>query len=265
MTELRRNPSHLQKIAAVAKATGPLRTLAEVKAKFSEYAVLGYSGAGFVAQVHPTVTDIEPGALVAFGGEGSGHSETVLAGRNLVVPVPDGVSLDQACFATLGSIALHAVRIATIGLGETVAVIGLGTVGQLVAQLARLQGATVVAIDLKRERVDLAKTLGADHALSAQASEEIRSLTGGRGADCVIVAAAAKSAAPCLQALDLCADRGRLVIVGAVPLEFPWHAMYMKEIKLYMSRAYGPGSYDPAYREARTGLSHFLCALDREP
>jgi predicted dehydrogenase len=199
--------------------------------------------------VHPTVTDIEPGARVAFGGEGSGHSETVLAGRNLVVPVPDGVATDQACFATLGSIALHAVRIASIGLGETVAVIGLGIVGQLVAQLARLQGATVAAIDLKRERVDLAKQLGADHGLTAQASDEIRSLTGGRGADCVIVAAAAKSSAPCLQALDICADRGRLVIVGAVPLEFPWHAMYMKEIKLYMSRAYGPGSYDPAYEK----------------
>ncbi len=47
----------------------------------------------------------------------------------------------------------------------------------------------------------------------------------------------------------MCADRGRLVIVGAVPIEFPWHSMYMKEIKLFMSRAYGPGSYDPAYEK----------------
>ena len=247
VTELRRNPSHLQKIAAAAKTMGPLRTFSEVKAKFNEYAVLGYSGAGTVAQVHPTVTDLEPGDLVAFGGEGSGHGETIAAGRNLVVRVPEGVSLDQACFATLGSIALNAVRIANIGLGETVAIIGLGIVGQLVAQLARLQGGTVAAIDLKPERIDLAKELGADYGLSAQTAEEIRSITSGRGADCVIVAAASKSPAPALQALDICADRGRLVIVGAVPLEFPWHAMYMKEITLLMSRAYGPGSYDAAY------------------
>lgn len=249
VAELRHNPSHLQKIAAAVRSTGPVRTFSEVKAKFSEYAVLGYSGAGKVAQVHPSVTDIEVGQPVAFGGEGSGHSETVLAGRNLVVPVPDGVPLEHASFTTLGSIALHAVRTANIGLGETVAVIGLGIVGQLVAQLARLQGGTVVGIDLKPERIALVRELGAEFAIAPQAAAEIRSLTNGRGADCVIVAAAAKSAAPCLQALEICADRGRLVIVGAVPIDFPWHEMYMKEIKLFMSRAYGPGSYDPAYEK----------------
>ena len=249
VAELRHNPSHLQKIASAMKTNGPLRTFSEVQAKFSEYAVLGYSGAGLVADVHPTVTDIEPGHVVAFGGEGSGHGETVLAGRNLVVPVPEGVRLEHACFATLGSIALHAVRIANIGLGETVAVIGLGIVGQLVAQLVRLQGGTVIGIDLKPQRIELARRLGADHGLAAEAAGEIRALTGGRGADCVIVAAAAKSPAPCRQALEICADRGRLVIVGAVPIEFPWHDMYMKEIRLFMSRAYGPGSYDASYEK----------------
>jgi predicted dehydrogenase/threonine dehydrogenase-like Zn-dependent dehydrogenase len=249
VSELRHNPSHLRKIANVAKSTGPVRTFAEVRAKFSEYAVLGYSGAGIVAGVHPTVGDLEVGQPVAFGGEGTGHGETVVTGRHLVVPVPQDVTLEHASFATLGSIALHAVRIASIGIGETVVVVGLGIVGQLVVQLARLQGARVIGIDLKADRIDLARQLGADQALTPEAAAEIRSLTGGRGADCVIVAAAAKSPAPCLQALEICADRGRMVIVGAVPIELPWHQMYMKEIKLFMSRAYGPGSYDPAYEK----------------
>jgi predicted dehydrogenase len=74
-------------------------------------------------------------------------------------------------------------------------------------------------------------------------------ITNGLGADCVIVAAAAKSSAPCELALRICRDRGRIVVVGAVELSFPWHDMYMKEIKLLMSRAYGPGSYDPDYEE----------------
>ena len=85
---LRHNPSHLQKVAAAAKTAGVLRTFSEVRAKFSEYAVLGYSGAGRVTEVHPTVPDIEAGQSVAFGGEGSGHAETVRAGRHLIVPVP---------------------------------------------------------------------------------------------------------------------------------------------------------------------------------
>jgi predicted dehydrogenase/threonine dehydrogenase-like Zn-dependent dehydrogenase len=249
VAELRHNPSHLQKVAAAVKTQGVVRTLAEVRAKFDEYAALGYCGAGVVTDVHPTIPDLEPGQLVAYGGEGSGHAETVRAGRHLVVPVPDGVPLDQACFATLGSIALHAVRTAQIGLGETVVVIGLGIVGQLIAQLARLQGGRVLATDLRADRVELAGRLGAEQGLTADPVAAIRSLTDGTGADCVIVAAAGKSAAPCRLALDMCADRGRLVVVGAVALDFPWYEMYRKEIKLLMSRAYGPGSYDASYEQ----------------
>jgi predicted dehydrogenase/threonine dehydrogenase-like Zn-dependent dehydrogenase len=251
LKEVSENPSHIRKVLDVMKVNGPVRTIAEVRAKFSEYAVLGYSGAGVVVEKHPTVTDLEVGDRVTYGGEGTGHGETIMTGRNLVAHVPEGVAYEHACFATLGSIALNAVRIAQIGLGDVVAVIGLGLVGQLVAQLVRLQGGVAVGIDLKQERVELAREAGADAAVlgGAGALESVGSLTNGRGADCVIVAAAAKSSAPCRQALELCRDRGRIVVVGAVEMSFPWEAMYLKEIQLFMSRAYGPGSYDPDYEK----------------
>lgn len=251
LKEVADNPSHLRRVWEVVKQAGPAGTAREVLAKFSEYAVLGYSGAGVVVERHATVTDLEVGDRVAYGGEGTGHGETILVGRNLAARVPDEVPFEHACFATLGSIALNSVRIAGVALGETVAVIGLGLVGQLVAQLVRLQGGVVIATDLRADRVELARRLGADHATGAGA-ETVKAVTGGRGADCVIIAAAAKSAAPCRLALDLCRDRGRIVVTGAVELSFPWHEMYLKEIQLFMSRAYGPGSYDAAYeREGR--------------
>ncbi|HKP84740.1 MAG TPA: bi-domain-containing oxidoreductase, partial [Blastocatellia bacterium] len=250
LKEVADNPSHLRKILNVMKVAGPVRTAAEVRAKFSEYAVLGYSGAGVIVDKHDTVTDLEVGDRVAYGGEGTGHGETILAGRNLVARVPDAVGFEQACFTTLGSIALNAVRTAAIGMGDIVAVVGLGLVGQLIAQLARLQGAVVIAIDLKQDRVELALRLGADYALSGPSvTEQVNAITEGRGADTVIVAAAAKSAAPCEMALRLCRDRGRMVIVGAVEMSFPWNDMYLKEIQLFMSRAYGPGSYDADYEK----------------
>src|SRR5205823_1157353 len=142
-------------------------------------------------------------------------------------------------------------RIARIGLGDRIAVIGLGLVGQLVAQLARLQGAVVIATDLKPERVELAAKLGAQEPIFGGGSlkEQVAAATDGKGADCVMIAAAAKSAAPCKLALDICRDRGRIVVIGAVEMSFPWNEMYLKEIQLYMSRAYGPGSYDPAYEK----------------
>jgi predicted dehydrogenase len=242
------DPSQITKVWNALKGS-PIRTLAEVRAKFSEYAILGYSGAGLVAEKHPSVTDIEVGDRVAYGGEGTGHGETIPVGRNLAARIPDNVSFDHACFTTLGSIALNGVRIANISLGERVAVIGLGLVGQLVAQLARLQGGFIVATDLRADRVDLARRLGADEAMvgSSELSGQIRALTNGQGVDCVIIAAAAKSDAPCRLAVDICRDRGRIVDVGAVELNFPWYETYLKELQILMARAYGPGSYDPAY------------------
>jgi len=243
------NPSHLKTVWEAIKEHGPIRTSAEVLAKFSELDVLGYSGAGRIAENHPSTEDLAIGTRVAYGGEGTGHAEALVTGRNLVARVPDDVSLDEACFGTLGAIALNTVRSANISLGDFVAVVGLGLVGQLVAQLARLQGARVLGIDLVQDRVDLARKLGTHHGLRGGSGAEkmVAELTRGLGADRVVIAAAAKSVAPCHQALAIVRDRGRIVVVGAVELSFPWEEMYLKEIELVMSRAYGPGSYDQEY------------------
>jgi len=254
LKEVADNPSHLKKVWAGFKTAGPIRTVSEVRAKLSEYAVLGYSGAGVIVDKHPSVSDFEIGDRVAYGGEGTGHAETIIAGSNLIAKVPDGVPFDQASFTTLGSIALNAIRTAGTGVGDKVAIVGLGVIGQIVAQLVSLQGGIAIAIDLRKDRIDMATELGADYGLLAgdDLESQIKLITDGVGVDCVIVAAASKSAAVCHQSLRICRDRGRLVIVGAVELSFPWEEMYLKEIQLFMSRAYGPGSYDPKYeREGR--------------
>jgi len=226
LKEVAGNPSHLQKVWSALKVNGPWRTFQEVKAKFSEYAVLGYSGAGIVVDRHPTVQDLDIGQRVAYGGEGAGHAEYVLVGRNLVARLPDSVPFEHGCFAALGSIALNAVRIAAITIGDVVAVIGLGLVGQLICQLVRCQGGRVIAIDLRPERLELARKLGAEHCLLAgdASPEAANALTAGNGADSVIIAA-------------------------AVDFSFPWEQMYRKEIQLFMARAYGPGSYDEKYEK----------------
>jgi predicted dehydrogenase len=247
--EVTHNPSQLRKVWEGVKTMGPGPTIAEVRAKFEEYAALGYAGAGIVVERHPSVNGVSVGDRVAYGGEGTGHGETILASENLIVKVPENVPFQHACFTTLGSIALNSIRISEVGVGDVVAVIGLGLVGQLVLQLAHLQGARTIGIDLRKDRVELARKLGADLALdgSVAITDEVKAFTNGLGADCVIIAAASKSAAPCQLALEMCRDRGQIVVVGAVDLSFPWNEMYLKEIRLLMSRAYGPGSYDPQY------------------
>src|SRR5688572_24054344 len=137
---LMENPSHIQRVLAVAKANGPVATLREVRGKLRDYAVLGYSGSGVVVDRHPSVADVAVGDRVAYSGEGTGHGELIVTGRNLVAPLPSTVSFEEAAFGALGSIAMNVVRQSELQLGDTVLVIGLGLVGQLCAQLARLQG-----------------------------------------------------------------------------------------------------------------------------
>ena len=249
--EVADNPSHLQTVWNIMLKTDPVSTFNEIRAKFKDYAVLGYSGAGIVIDKDAKVTDLQIGQRVAYGGEGTGHGETINVGRNLIARVPDAVSFQEACFTTLGAIAMNSVRLSEIGVGETVAVVGLGLVGQIVAQLVRCQGGVVIAIDLDKKRVDLATETGADFGLTASDAtvEAVKNLTDGRGADCVIVAAAAASAKPLQQAVSMSRDRGRVVMVGACPIEIPRAEMYVKELKFMISRAYGPGSYDPTYEK----------------
>ena len=131
--EVAEKPSHLATVWNVMKSTGPLATIAEVRAKMTtDYAVLGYSGAGVIVDKHETVRNLNIGDRVAYGGEGTGHGERILTGRQLVARIPPEVPFEQACFTTLGSIALNAVRIASISVGDVVAVIGQGLVGQLI-------------------------------------------------------------------------------------------------------------------------------------
>lgn len=249
--EVADNPSHLQTVWNVMKKTDPISTINEVRAKFKDYAVLGYSGAGVIVEKHDSITDLQIGQRVAYGGEGTGHGETIPVGRNLIARVPENVSFQEACFTTLGAIAMNSVRLAEINVGDVVAVIGLGLVGQLVSQLVRCQGGVVIAIDLQKDRVELAKETGADYGLFASETTvaEVRALTDGRGADCVIVAAASKSAKPLQQGVSMACDRGRVIMVGACPIEIPRAEMYVKELSFMVSRAYGPGSYDPNYEK----------------
>ena len=249
--EVADNPSHLKTVWNVMKKTDPVSTYNEVRAKFKDYAVLGYSGAGIIVEKDAQITDLNIGQRVAYGGEGTGHGETINVGRNLIARVPDAVSFQEACFTTLGAIAMNSVRLAEINIGDRVAVIGLGIVGQLVAQLVRCQGGVVIAIDLDKRRVDLAQETGADFGITASDTtvKEVLALSDGRGADCVIVAAASSSAKPLQDGVLMCTDRGRIIMVGACPIEIPRAEMYVKELKFMVSRAYGPGSYDPTYEK----------------
>lgn len=145
----------------------------------------GYEEVGEVVEVGADVTDVRPGDRV--WGTWGHRTSTVQSSERAAARLL-GADVDPriGIFSQIGAIALNVILDADIHVGETVAVFGLGVPGQIVAQLARLNGATVIGVDGIEARRDLARELGTDIVLDAGAgevAEQIRELTSGRGAD----------------------------------------------------------------------------------
>jgi len=248
------HPDKVRQVLASVKTRGFRATKALVQGKLAFGSVVGYSCAGTVAEVGEAVDGFQVGDRVACAGSAyAHHAEIVVVPQNLVVRVPSGLDLRQAATVTLGAIALQGVRRAEPTLGETVGVIGLGILGQLTVQLLKAAGCRVVGLDLRRDRVDLARSLGLDEGLvPTEESPETRigHLTDGYGLDAVILTAASKSDEPVNLAMRLARRKGRIVVVGDVGLGVQRADMYRKELDLRMSTSYGPGRYDPLYEEA---------------
>ena len=233
-----------------ARREGVLSAAEAVRSRLDEAMPLGYASSGTIVEVGEGVDEFQPGDRVACGGGGYAvHAEYAVVPRNLVARLPEGVSFEEGAFATLGAIALHAFRLGESRVGEDVAVLGLGLIGQLAAGIARAAGCTVFGVDVQPDRVELARRLGARASLREEAEAAGRSVMGGRGFDCVLICADGPSNDPIELAAALARDRGRIVAVGAVGLDVPRRTFYEKELRLIVSRSYGPGRYDPAYEE----------------
>ncbi|MEJ7763526.1 MAG: zinc-binding dehydrogenase [Thermomicrobiales bacterium] len=172
----------------------------------------GYEEVGEIVDVGPGVTDLTPGTLVH--GTWGHQTEHVARAEDVGWrTLPAGTDPILGIFSHIGPIALNGVLDGAIRLGETVAVFGLGVVGQLVVRLARLSGATVVGIDPIAARRDLAAVGGAATTIGPEgAAEAIRDLTGGLGAD--VCFEASGSARALHEAIRACAPSSRVVTLG---------------------------------------------------
>ena len=255
----RSRPDLVNQVLRKLKQEGPLPTVRTVVNKLDAPQPLGYSCAGVVEEVGPGVSSLAPGDRVACAGAGyANHAEFVVVPENLTAHVPEGLALDRAAFATLGAIAMQGLRVGEPSLGEAVAVIGLGLVGQLTVQLLIANGCQVYGVDLDAARIEEAKSQGM-HAGAAPGSDHqpfLLHATGGHGVDLAIVTAASDSSAPIQLAAELCRHKGRVVAVGATAMDLDRRTFYDKELELRMSMSYGPGRYDRRYEEV--GLDYPL-------
>lgn len=245
-------PDLVRKVIDKAQAEGIMEAWRQAMGRLDTPVPLGYSSAGIVIGVGDSVLDFVVGDKVACSGPGyAGHATITSAPHTLCTKLPDGVNFEAGSFAALGGIALEAIRMAKVSLGETVGVIGLGLLGQLATQLLLSAGCRVVGFDPDQDQVKLAKEWGIDSAETTLAgfTAEIDRLSNGHGADSVIILASTDSNEPLNIAAQIARERARIVASGLVGLEIPRTEFYDKELELIVSRAWGAGLYDPTYTE----------------
>ena len=246
-------PDLVRDVLAKVRRDGLASAWNAVNSRLDQPLALGYSSAGTVVAVGKGVTDVQAGDRVACAGAGyANHAEVACIPRLLLAKISSpAVGFEEAAFATLGAVALHGVRTAEAGLGDTVALIGLGLMGQLTLQILRAAGCRVIGFDIHSQRVALALRLGADAACdSAEAFRELCvEQTHGRGADAVLIAAETASSDPVNLAGGVARDRAIVCAVGTVGLELQRRTFFEKELDFRISRSYGPGRYDAAFEQ----------------
>ncbi|MFA5012848.1 MAG: bi-domain-containing oxidoreductase [Ignavibacteria bacterium] len=242
-------PDLVKQVLQNVKREGILATYNKVKTRLDNYKELGYSCSGEV--IESGTEEFRPGDLVACAGVTANHSEYVLVPKNLCAKSPNNVTSEEAAFTTLGSIALQGIRQGDIRVGECVGVIGLGLLGLITVQLAKLSGCKVIGFDINESNFEIAKELGCDECLlsNEEAITKVDSITNGIGTDAVIITAGTKSNEPIELALNIARKKSKVVVVGAVGMNIPRSPFYEKEIDLKISCSYGPGRYDVIYEE----------------
>lgn len=248
-----KQPEKVLRAFAMMKEQGIERTFERISGIHTSSQPVGYSAAGVVVAIGRDVEGFKIGDRVACAGAGiANHAEVICVPVNLAVHVPDNLDLSDASTVTIGAIALQGVRRTSPALGEVIAVIGLGIIGQLTIQLLKANGCRVIGIDPDTQRLEVARACGLDQGLNPKLEDVVTQIlwsTNGLGADAVIVTAAAASHEIISEAMRACRKKGRVVLVGDVGLNLKREDFYRKELDFLVSTSYGPGRYDPYYEE----------------
>ena len=246
----RSRPDLVKQVIDKARREGLVNTAQAAFNRLDQPMALGYSSAGTIIGLGAGMQGFKIGQPVACAGGGYAvHAEYNVVPRNLLTPLPEQVDFESAAFTTLGAIALHGFRLAKPQIGENVAIIGMGLLGLLAAQIATAAGCNVLGIDVDSSRITLASSLGLQAVSREEAVDSSVAFTANRGFDAILICAGTSSNDPIELAGVIARDRARVVATGAVGLTFPRKVYYEKEISFINSRSYGPGRYDLDYEE----------------
>lgn len=242
-------PDQVKKVMEKLSTDGIVTTIESAFNKLAEPMPMGYSGVGRVISCGKGVTEVQAGDLVAMVGTAY-HCEINRVSRTMLTKVPEELTdYRQAAFCALGGIALEGIHQAEVVPGETVAVIGMGLVGQIVCRILNAYGCDVIGYDVVDKTMPGTRLKAFINSGDDNAADMTKALTRGRGVDKVIITAATNSNAPMDLAAAIARDRGIICMIGVTQMNIDRRPYYERELSFRIARSYGAGRYDSTYEQ----------------
>lgn len=242
-------PDQVKKVMEKLSIDGIVTTIESAFNKLAEPMPMGYSGVGRVIACGKGVTEVQAGDLVAMVGTAY-HCEINRVSRTMLTKVPEELAdYRQAAFCALGGIALEGIHQAEVVPGETVAVIGMGLVGQIVCRILNAYGCDVIGYDVVDKTMPGTRLKAFINSGDDNAADMTKALTRGRGVDKVIITAATNSNAPMDLAAAIARDRGIICMIGVTQMNIDRRPYYERELSFRIARSYGAGRYDSTYEQ----------------
>ena len=242
-------PDQVKKVMEKLSTDGIVTTIESAFNKLAEPMPMGYSGVGRVISCGKGVTEVQAGDLVAMVGTAY-HCEINRVSRTMLTKVPEELTdYRQAAFCALGGIALEGIHQAEVVPGETVAVIGMGLVGQIVCRILNAYGCDVIGYDVVDKTMPGTRLKAFINSGDDNAADMTKALTRGRGVDKVIITAATNSNAPMDLAAAIARDRGIICMIGVTQMNIDRRPYYERELSFRIARSYGAGRYDSIYEQ----------------
>lgn len=249
------NPAYIKSAINVIRARGvnSLKNMINAATGASFGKPLGYTAAGVVEEIGSQLEGFYVGQRVAVAGVGyANHAGYASVPKNMIIPIPQNLDMEQASTVAIGSIAMQGVRRLNPKPRDKIVVVGLGAIGIITVQLLQASGCIVYGTDIDDDRLTFAKNQygikvlnGAD----AKLVEKILMLAEGEGVDGVVFTAATSSSIPMSQGFNMLRRKGRFVLVGVSGMEIMREDIYKKEIDFLIATSYGPGRYDDNYEK----------------
>lgn len=200
------------------------------------------------------VLGVSPGEYRKHGA----FAEYVSVPQHILYRIPDSVSFEHAAMVEPVAVALHAVSLSGISLGDTAVVVGVGMIGIFIVKLLKLSGIKIIAIDLDDTKLEQAKQSGADFIINAQSEDLekiVKNVCNGRGADYAFEAVGISATVS--TAITSVRKGGTLVLVGNLSpnIEFPLQKVVTQELKIQGSCAIN-GEYEKVLQLMEQKLIH---------